>query len=102
MVFGFGDGVNTSLGIVSGVGGAAVDGGAVAAGFISSSTAIGMAIGLSLTSSFIVGAIKSRMAEKNWVRGGIEMAGLGTGVALVGYGIGSELNIVGIVNVHGG
>jgi hypothetical protein len=59
LVFGFGDGVNTSLGIVSGVGGAAVGGGAVAAGFISSSAAIGMAIGLSLTSSFIVGAIKS-------------------------------------------
>jgi hypothetical protein len=28
------------------------------------------------------------------------MAGLGTGVALVGYGIGSELNKVGIVNVQ--
>src|SRR4026208_718839 len=58
----------------------------VKAGFISSSIAIGIAIGLSVTSSFIVGAIKSRMAKKNWVRGGIEMAGLGTGVALVGYG----------------
>jgi VIT1/CCC1 family predicted Fe2+/Mn2+ transporter len=74
----------------------------VKAGFISSSIAIGIAIGLSVTSSFIVGAIKSRMAKKNWVRGGIEMAGLGTGVALVGYGIGSELNKVGIVNVQGG
>ena len=42
------------------------------------------------------------MAKKNWVRGGIEMAGLGTGVALVGYGIGSELNKVGIVSVQGG
>src|SRR6476646_6010784 len=72
----------------------------VKAGFISSSTAIG--IGLSITSSFIVGALKSRMAKKNWVRGGIEMAGLGTGVALVGYGIGSELNKIGIVNVRGG
>jgi hypothetical protein len=48
------------------------------------------------------GAIKSRMAKKNWVRGGIEMAVLGTGIALVGYGIGSELNKVGIVNVQGG
>ena len=74
----------------------------VKAGFISSSTAIGIAIGLSITSSFIVGAMKSRMAKKNWVRGGIEMAGLGTGVALVGYGIGSELNKIGIVNVRGG
>lgn len=74
----------------------------VKTGFISSSTAIGIAIGLSVISSFIVGAIKSHMAKKNWVRGGIEMAGLGTGVALVGYGIGSELNKVGIVNVQGG
>ena len=46
--------------------------------------------------------MKSRMAKKNWVRGGIEMAGLGTGVALVGYGIGSELKKIGIVNVQGG
>jgi len=74
----------------------------VKAGFISSSTAIGIAIGLSLTSSFIVGAMKSRMAKKNWIRGGIEMSALGTGVALVGYGIGSELNKIGIVNVRGG
>jgi hypothetical protein len=49
----------------------------------------------SLTSSFIVGAIKSHMAKKNWVRGGIEMAVLGTGIALVDYGVGSELNKVG-------
>ena len=74
----------------------------VKAGFISSSTAIGIAIGLSVTSSFIVGAVKARMAKKNWVKGGIEMAGLGTGIALVGYGIGAELNKVGIVNVGGG
>jgi vacuolar iron transporter family protein len=59
-------------------------------GFISSSAVIGMTIGLSLTSSFIVGAIKSRMAKKNWVRGRIGMADLGTGVARVDYGIGSE------------
>ena len=71
----------------------------VKAGFMSSSTAIGIAIGLSLVSSFIVGAIKARLAKKNWVKGGIEMAGLGTGIALVGYGIGSELARVGIVNV---
>lgn len=75
---------------------------AVKAGILPSSTAIGIAIGLSLTSSFIVGAIKSRMAKKNWVRGGMEMAVLGTGIALVGYGIGSELNKAGIVNVQGG
>jgi len=71
----------------------------VKTGFISSGIAIGIAIGLSVVSSFIVGAIKARLAKKNWVKGGIEMAGLGTGIALVGYGIGSELARVGIVNV---
>src|SRR5215469_8198618 len=71
-------------------------------GIIPSSIAILIAVGMSLTSSFIVGAIKSRMAKKNWVKGGIEMAVLGTGIALVGYGIGSELNKVGIVNVQAG
>jgi hypothetical protein len=29
----------------------------------------------------------------------LEMAGLGTGIALIGYGIGSELANLGIVNV---
>ncbi|HZA06437.1 MAG TPA: VIT1/CCC1 transporter family protein [Nitrososphaeraceae archaeon] len=71
----------------------------VKTGIISSAIAIGIAIGLSLVSSFIVGAIKARLAKKNWVKGGIEMAGLGTGIALVGYGIGSELARAGIVNV---
>jgi vacuolar iron transporter family protein len=71
----------------------------VKTGFISSGIAIGIAIGLSLVSSFTVGAVKARLAKKNWVKGGIEMAGLGTGIALVGYGIGSELARVGIVNV---
>jgi VIT1/CCC1 family predicted Fe2+/Mn2+ transporter len=63
-------------------------------------TAIWIAIALSVASSFIIGAIKSRMAKKNWLKGGIEMAGLGTGIALVGYGIGSELAKAGIVNIH--
>ena len=58
-----------------------------------------IAIGFSLTSSFIVGAIKSRMANISIIKGGIEMAGLGTGIALIGYGIGSELVNLGIVNV---
>ena len=40
-----------------------------------------MAVGISVTASFIVGAIKSRMAETGIVKGGLEMAGLGTGVA---------------------
>jgi VIT1/CCC1 family predicted Fe2+/Mn2+ transporter len=71
----------------------------VKAGLISSPIAIGIAIGVSVFSSFIIGAIKARMASKNWIRGGIEMAGLGTGIALVGYGIGSELTSIGIVNI---
>jgi vacuolar iron transporter family protein len=72
----------------------------VKTGSLSSMTAIWIAIALSVASSFIIGAIKSRMAKKNWIIGGIEMAGLGTGIALVGYGIGSELAKAGIVNIH--
>jgi VIT1/CCC1 family predicted Fe2+/Mn2+ transporter len=71
----------------------------VKAGIISSITAIGIAIVISVFSSFIVGALKARMAKKNWIKGGIEMAGLGTGIALVGYGLGAELAKTGIVNV---
>jgi VIT1/CCC1 family predicted Fe2+/Mn2+ transporter len=65
--------------------------------FASGLVALIIAIGMSITSSFIIGAIKSRMAKKNWVKGGIEMAGLGTGIALVGYGIGAELVELGII-----
>ncbi|MEO9296068.1 MAG: VIT1/CCC1 transporter family protein [Nitrososphaera sp.] len=72
---------------------------AVKAGFMSSLTAIVIAIAISVTSSFVVGAIKGRIAKKSWVKGGIEMAGLGTGIALVGYGIGAELANAGIVSV---
>jgi VIT1/CCC1 family predicted Fe2+/Mn2+ transporter len=75
---------------------------AVKAGLISSGVSIAIAIGVSVVSSFIVGAIKGRMAKKNWFKGGIEMAGLGTGVALVGYGIGAELVKIGLINVGGG
>jgi VIT1/CCC1 family predicted Fe2+/Mn2+ transporter len=75
---------------------------AVKAGLISSGVSIAIAIGVSVVSSFVVGAIKSRMAKKNWVKGGIEMAGLGTGIALVGYGIGAELGNIGLVSVRGG
>ena len=67
--------------------------------FASGLTPLLIAIGFSLTSSFIVGAIKSRMANISISKGGIEMAGLGTGIALIGYGIGSELANLGIVNV---
>lgn len=56
-----------------------------------------VAVGTSLSASFVIGAIKSRMANLNMVWGGLEMAGLGTGIALIGYGIGSELGHLGIL-----
>jgi VIT1/CCC1 family predicted Fe2+/Mn2+ transporter len=55
---------------------------------------------MSLSSSFLIGALKARLAKKNWIFGGLEMAGLGTGIALVGYGIGTELAKTGIVNAQ--
>lgn len=67
--------------------------------FSSGFTPLFIAIGMSLTASFIVGAVKSRMANTSFLKGGIEMAGLGTGIALIGYGIGSELSSLGIINV---
>jgi len=67
--------------------------------FGSGYSALLMAVGISITASFIVGAIKSRMAETSIVKGGLEMAGLGTGVALIGFGIGTELANLGIINV---
>jgi len=57
-----------------------------------------VAIGTSLSASFIIGAIKSKIANISILRGGLEMAGLGTGIALIGYGIGSELGSLGIIN----
>jgi len=67
--------------------------------FSSGITPLFIAIGISLTASFVVGAVKSRMANTSLIKGGIEMAGLGTGIALIGYGVGSELASIGIVNV---
>ncbi len=58
---------------------------------------LSIAIGTSLSASFIIGAIKSRLANLSIIRGGLEMALLGTGIALLGYGIGSELANVGIL-----
>ncbi len=67
--------------------------------FAAGLTPLLIAIGISITASFIVGAIKSRMANTSLIKGGIEMAGLGTGIALIGYGIGTELANIGIINV---
>ncbi|EPA05093.1 hypothetical protein BG20_I1869 [Candidatus Nitrosarchaeum limnium BG20] len=61
--------------------------------------ALFVAIGISISTSFTVGVIKSKMANTNKIVGGLEMAGLGTGVALIGYGIGSELTNLGIISV---
>ena len=43
--------------------------------------------------------IKSKMANTNKITRGLEMADLGTGVALIGYGIGSELSNLGIIPI---
>lgn len=56
-----------------------------------------IAIGVSLSASFVIGAIKSKIANLSIMIGGLEMAGLGTGIALIGYGIGSELANLGIL-----
>ncbi|HZL22389.1 MAG TPA: VIT1/CCC1 transporter family protein, partial [Nitrososphaeraceae archaeon] len=60
-------------------------------GFIPIQFSLWIAIAISLASSFLIGAKKAKLAKKNWVKGGIEMSGLGTGIALLGYGIGAEL-----------
>lgn len=39
------------------------------------------------------------MAKTGIIKGGIEMAGLGTGVALIGFGIGNELANLGIISI---
>jgi len=65
--------------------------------FASGTVPLLVAVGTSLSASFVIGAMKSRLANLSIIRGGLEMAGLGTGVALVGYGIGLELAHLGIL-----
>jgi predicted membrane protein (TIGR00267 family) len=67
--------------------------------FFTGLTALFVAIGISVSTSFTVGVIKSKMANTNKIIGGLEMAGLGTGIALLGYGIGSELSNLGVISV---
>ena len=67
--------------------------------FLSGLDALFVAIGISISTSFTVGVIKSKMANTNKIIGGLEMAGLGTGIALIGYGIGSELSHLGIIGI---
>lgn len=66
--------------------------------FTSGLDALFIAIGISVSTSFAVGVVKSKMANTNKIIGGLEMAGLGTGIALLGYGIGSELASLGVIN----
>jgi vacuolar iron transporter family protein len=70
----------------------------VKTGLINNFTALLIAISISLTSSFVIGAIKGKLAKKSWIKGGLEMSLLGTGIALLGYGIGSEMDNLGVVN----
>ncbi len=67
-------------------------------GFVPLQFSLWIAIAISITSSFIIGAKKAKLAKKNWVKGGIEMSGLGTGIALLGYGIGAELDNANLLN----
>lgn len=67
-------------------------------GFVPLQFSLWIAIAISITSSFIIGAKKAKLAKKNWVKGGIEMSGLGTGIALLGYGVGAELDSANLLN----
>jgi len=67
-------------------------------GLFSNFIALMIAISISLLFSFLIGAVKGKLARKSWIKGGLEMSLLGTGIALVGYGLGSEIGNTGLVN----
>ncbi|TLX68068.1 MAG: hypothetical protein E6K94_09035 [Thaumarchaeota archaeon] len=67
-------------------------------GFVPLPISLWTAIAISIISSFLIGAKKAKLAKKNWIMGGIEMSGLGTGIALLGYGIGAELHNANLLN----
>jgi len=67
-------------------------------GFVPLQFSLWIAIAISITSSFTIGAKNAKLAKKNWVKGGIEMSGLGTGIALLGYGAGAELDSANLLN----
>jgi VIT1/CCC1 family predicted Fe2+/Mn2+ transporter len=62
-----------------------------------SSGNVPLLIAIGTSPSFVIGAFKSKLANLSMFRGGLEMAGMGTGIALIGYGIGSELGSLGII-----
>ncbi len=49
---------------------------------------------ISIITLFVAGAIKSKLTIGNWVRGGIELAIIGTASAILGFVIGKSLSMV--------
>ncbi|MBI4015762.1 MAG: VIT1/CCC1 transporter family protein [Candidatus Aenigmarchaeota archaeon] len=54
---------------------------------------ITIAVGLSIGTLFIVGALKSRFTKRNWVISGAEMAAIGMVAAMVGFIVGSVFHV---------
>ncbi len=58
---------------------------------------INVAVVLSITTLFVVGAAKSRFTKRSWLASGAEMALIGMVAAAVGYTVGSVFHITAIV-----